>query len=109
MTLPHPSISLDDLRVLTSSLLTCGARVDEINTLRRHVDQLKGGGLARLASPARIVSLILSDVVGNPLEAIASGPTAPDPSTRTEALDVLEKYDLMRKIPKAIIDCLYSQ
>lgn len=106
MTLPHPGISLDDLRALTYSLLACGARVDEINTLRRHLDQLKGGGLARLASPARVVSLVLSDVVDNPLEAIASGPTAPDPSTREDALGVLEKYSLLGKVPKTIISCL---
>lgn len=106
MTLPHAGISLDDLRALTSSLLACGARVDEINTLRRHLDRLKGGGLARLASPARVVSLILSDVVGNPLEAIASGITVPDPSTREDALGVLEKYNLLGKVPPAIVDCL---
>ena len=103
MTTPASSISLDDLRALTSALLACGARVDEINTLRRHLDQLKGGGLARLASPAKVVSLILSDVVGNPLEAIASGPTAPDPSTCEDALAVLEKYSLLGKIPSAIL------
>lgn len=106
MTLPHPGISLDDLRALTSSLLACGARVDEINTLRRHLDQLKGGGLARLASPARVVSLILSDVVGNPLEAIASGVTAPDPSTREDALAVLEKYRLLDQVPASIVQSL---
>ncbi len=108
MTLPHPGLSLDDLRALTSSLLACGARVDEINTLRRHLDQLKGGGLARLAWPARVVGLILSDVVGNPLEAVASGPTAPDPSTRADALGVLEKHGLVEKAPRAIIRCLHT-
>jgi hydroxypyruvate reductase len=106
MTAPPPGVSLADLRGLTSALLACGARIDEINTLRRHLDQLKGGGLARLAAPARVVSLILSDVVGNPLEAIASGPTAPDPSTRADALGVLEKYDLTGKTPQAILDIL---
>ena len=106
MTLPHAGVSLDDLRALTSSLLACGARVDEINTLRRHLDQLKGGGLARFASPARVVSLILSDVVGNPLEAIASGPTAPDPSTREDALAVLQKYGLLEKVPASIVESL---
>jgi hydroxypyruvate reductase len=106
MTAPHPGISLSDLQQLTSALLACGARVDEINTLRRHLDLLKGGGLARLASPARVVSLILSDVVDNPLEAIASGPTAPDPSRRADALGVLEKYSLMDKVPKSIRELL---
>lgn len=106
MTAPHAGVSLADLRVLTSTLLTCGARVDEINILRRHLDQLKGGELARLAWPARVVSLILSDVVGNPLEAIASGPTAPDPSTRADALGVLEKYHLYERIPASILRAL---
>ena len=88
-----PLVPLEDLQALTSALLACGARIDEINTLRRHLDRVKGGGIAK-ATQARILSLILSDVVNSPLEAIASGPTAPDPSTREDALAVLEKYDL---------------
>lgn len=88
-----PLVSLADLQALTSALLACGARIDEINTLRRHLDRVKGGGLAK-ATQARLLSLILSDVVGNPLEAIASGPTAPDPTTKQDALAVLEKYGL---------------
>jgi glycerate 2-kinase len=91
MTAPHEGILLEDLQSLTSLLLSCGARIDEINTIRRHLDRLKGGGLVR-ATKAKIISLILSDVIGNPLEAIASGPTAPDPTTREDALAVLEKY-----------------
>jgi glycerate 2-kinase len=86
-----PLVPLEDMQALTSALLACGARIDEINTLRRHLDWVKGGGLAR-ATKARVLSLILSDVVGSPLEAIASGPTAPDPTTREDALAVLEKY-----------------
>jgi glycerate 2-kinase len=89
-----PVVPLEDMQALTSALLACGARIDEINTLRRHLDQVKGGGLAK-ATKARVLSLILSDVVGSPLEAIASGPTAPDPTTREDALAVLEKYDLL--------------
>jgi len=91
-----PTVPLEDMQALTSALLTCGARIDEINTLRRHLDRVKGGGIAK-ATKARVLSLILSDVVGSPLEAIASGPTAPDPTTREDALGVLEKYDLMSK------------
>lgn len=91
VTVPHECISLEDLQSLTSLLLASGARIDEINTIRRHLDRVKGGGLVR-ATKAKIISLILSDVIGNPLEAIASGPTAPDPTTREEALAVLEKY-----------------
>lgn len=108
MVLPREGVTLQDLRQLTDSLLACGAGVDEINILRRHLDCLKGGGLARLAAPARVVSLILSDVVGDPLEAIASGPTAPDPSTRQDALAVLEKYGLMNSLPPAIPSVLRS-
>jgi hydroxypyruvate reductase len=89
-----PVIPLEDLQALTSALLACGARIDEINTLRRHLDRVKGGGLVA-ATKARVLSLILSDVVGSPLEAIASGPTAPDPTTREDALAVLEKYNLL--------------
>ncbi|KAF0107330.1 MAG: hydroxypyruvate reductase [Anaerolineaceae bacterium] len=91
-TAPVDGVTLAELQSLTSALLACGAGIDEINTLRRHLDVLKGGGLARLARPARVVSLILSDVVGSPFEAVASGPTAPDPTTCADALAVLEKY-----------------
>jgi glycerate 2-kinase len=84
-----PIIPLADLQSLTSALLASGARIDEINTVRRHLDSLKGGGLAQAANGAQIVSLILSDVVGDALEVIASGPTAPDPTTRMDALVVV--------------------
>jgi hydroxypyruvate reductase len=108
MVAPVEGVTLSDLQALTSALLACGASIDEINILRRHLDRLKGGGLARLASPARVVSLILSDVVGNPLEAIASGPTAPDPSTCADALAVLEKYKLPEKVPESVMIALKS-
>jgi len=108
MAAPVDGVTLSDLQSLTSALLACGASVDEINILRRHLDRLKGGGLARLAFPARVVSLILSDVVGNPLEAIASGPTAPDPSTCADALAVLEKYKLPGKTPESVMIALKS-
>lgn len=108
MTSPHPGLQLEDLQTLTRALLACGARVDEINTLRRHLDRVKGGGLAKAAKHARVASLILSDVVGNPLEAIASGPTAPDPSNKTDALSILQKYNLNEKIPATILHFLES-
>ena len=98
--------ALADLQSLMRCLLTCGALVDEINILRRHLDRVKGGGLARAAFPARVVSMILSDVVGNPLETIASGPTAPDPTSKADALGALEKYDLTGKVPVAILKAL---
>jgi hydroxypyruvate reductase len=101
-TAPLEGVSLEDLQSLTAALLACGARIDEINLLRRRLDRIKGGGLVRLSNGAGIVSLILSDVVGNPLEAIASGPTAPDPSSREDALALLKKYGLRDKIPASI-------
>jgi glycerate 2-kinase len=84
-----PIIPLDELQSLTSSLLASGARIDEINTVRRHLDSLKGGGLAQAANGAQIISLILSDVVGDSIEAIASGPTAPDESTIENTMKIL--------------------
>jgi hydroxypyruvate reductase len=100
-------VPLEDLQTLTSLLLSSGARIDEINILRRQLDQIKGGGLAR-ATRAKIISLILSDVIGNPLEAIASGPTVPDPTTREDAIAVLKKYDLEKEIPNTILEFLES-
>ncbi len=108
MTAPHEGIYLSDLQKLTSLLIANGARIDEINTLRRHLDQLKGGGLAKMTSPAQVVSLILSDVVNSPIESIASGPTSPDPSTREAALAILDKYGLQKKIPPSILTALNS-
>lgn len=100
VTAPH--VPLEDLQTLTSLLLSSGARIDEINILRRQLDRIKGGGLAR-ATKARIISLILSDVIGNPLEAIASGPTAPDPTTKRDALNILKRYDLEQRVPDSIL------
>ncbi len=103
VTAPVDGVSLEDFQMLTSALLACGARIDEINTLRRRLDKIKGGGIARMSKGVTIVSLILSDVVGSPLEAIASGPTAPDPATRSEALSILAKYGLEESIPTSIL------
>jgi hydroxypyruvate reductase len=102
-----PYVPLQDLQTLTSLLLSNGARIDEINTLRRQLDRIKGGGLAR-ATKAKIISLILSDVIGNPLEAIASGPTTPDPTTKVDAITILQKYRIEKEIPKSILDILLS-
>jgi hydroxypyruvate reductase len=102
-----PYVPLQDLQALTSLLLSSGARIDEINTLRRQLDRIKGGGLAR-ATKAKIISLILSDVIGNPLEAIASGPTAPNPTTQEHALRILKKYEIEEYVPGSILDILRS-
>jgi glycerate 2-kinase len=96
-----PFVPLEDMQTLTSLLLSCGARIDEINTLRRQLDRVKGGGLAR-ATKAKVVSLILSDVIGNPLEAIASGPTFPNPTTSKDALAILTKYGIEKQVPDSI-------
>jgi glycerate 2-kinase len=108
VTAPVGGVSLADMQMLTSALLTCGARIDEMNTLRRRLDLVKGGGIARMANGATIVSLILSDVVGSPLEMIASGPTAPDPARRLESLSILSKYGLEDQIPNSINHALRS-
>ena len=106
VTVPRERLPLEDMQALTAELLACGARVDEINSLRRRLERLKGGDLVRASKGATIVSLILSDVVGNPLEAIASGPTAPDPTSKNEALALVEKYKLPGKIPASILAAL---
>lgn len=92
-TAPRRGIGLRDIQSATNALLAAGARVDEINTLRRHLDNVKGGGLAR-HTRANVLTLLLSDVVGDHLEAIASGPTAPDPTSGIDALAVLDKYEI---------------
>ena len=108
LTLPREGLELSDLQEMTNLLLTCGASIQEINTLRKHLEQLKGGQLARLAAPAKVVSLILSDVVGNPLNVIASGPTVSDPTTFEEADAILKRYGLPDKVPSAISTILKS-
>jgi hydroxypyruvate reductase len=99
MTLPAVGLTLTDLQGTTDLLLRCGATIVELNTVRKHLSQIKGGGLARLAAPAAVASLVLSDVVGDPLDAIASGPTVPDPSTFADAWSVLGRHDLVGRVP----------
>lgn len=106
MTLPEEGITLDDMRALTDALLRRGATINEINTLRKHLERMKGGRLARLAQPATVISLVLSDVVGNPLDVIASGPTVPDGSTFEQAWQLLERYRLTTEAPAAIVERL---
>ncbi len=101
---PEPPIELADLKRLTGDLLKSGADIGEINTVRKHVSTLKGGGLVRLASPAPTVALLLSDVVGDDPSAIASGLTSPDPTTLEEAQGVLERYGI--EPPEAVAEHL---
>ncbi len=97
---PTADISLDDLQATTNALLESGATIHEINAVRKHLSALKGGQLGRIAAPATVVSLIFSDVVGNDLSVIGSGPTVPDESTYADALAVLSAYDVT--VPDAV-------
>jgi glycerate 2-kinase len=106
LTLPAERISLAELQALTGVLLRCGANINEINTLRKHLDQVKGGGLARLAHPATMITLILSDVVGSPLDVIGSGPTVADTSSFGDAYAVLERYGVVHDAPAPVVDRL---
>lgn len=94
--------TLDDIKSLNQLLLKSGATIQEMNCIRKHLSSVKGGMLAKAASPASTVSLILSDVIGDPLDVIASGPTAPDPSTFQDALAILKKYDMEDQVPRNI-------
>lgn len=91
---PAPPIEIGDLKKLTQDLLKSGADIAEINTVRKHVSVLKGGGLARLAAPAKTLALLLSDVVGDAPSSIASGPAAPDTTTLEDTRDVLQRYGI---------------
>jgi hydroxypyruvate reductase len=92
LTLPAPGLTLADLQELTGALLRCGATINEINTVRKHCSGVKGGNLARVAAPAQLLTLILSDVIGDPLDVIASGPTVPDSTSLADAQAVLGRY-----------------
>lgn len=89
---PAPGVTLTQLRAVTDGLLHAGATIRELNTVRKHLSRIGGGGLARAAFPARVVTLAVSDVVGGALDVVASGPTVPDPTTFQDALDVLARY-----------------
>lgn len=99
-------IKLDDLQKLSSVLLQCSATIHEINCIRKHISLIKGGQLAKKIYPARCVTLALSDVIGDDLSVIASGPTSPDPTTFDDALVILEKYEVTDKIPAVILNHL---
>ena len=99
-----PGVSLDDKRAVNTALLRCGARIDEINCVRKHLSSIKGGRLAVAAHPARVVTYLISDVPGDDPTVIASGPTMPDPTTYADALAVLERYGIDG--PQHVIDVL---
>jgi len=102
MPLPRGDISIVDKKKITEALLKCGATINEINTVRKHISDFKGGWLAKKAYPATVLNLILSDVIGDPLDFIASGPTVPDSTTFHEAVKILKKYELWNTVPESI-------
>jgi hydroxypyruvate reductase len=108
MPAPAPPVTLAEKQETTRLLLAAGATINELNAVRKHLSFLKGGQLARAAAPAAVVSLILSDVVGDPLDVIASGPTAPDRSTFADALAVLERKGVAARVPPAVRERLVA-
>ena len=102
--LPRRGISLAEKQETTQALLECGATIHEINALRKHISGIKGGNLAGAAFPSTSITFILSDVIGDDLDVIASGPTVPDRSTFADCVNILEKYDLSNTVPASVVD-----
>jgi len=100
---PAPPITLAEKQAFTRLLLRAGADIKQLNAVRKHVSTLKGGQLARAAAPARVEALLLSDVNGDPLDVIASGPTAPDDSTFAEAMRILDRFDIRDQVAPSIV------
>jgi glycerate 2-kinase len=108
MPLPYDGLTLEDKQDTIKILLSCGATIHEINTIRKHISNIKGGRLAQAAFPATLVTLILSDVVGDDLDVIASGPTVPDSSSFYDCKNIFRKYNIIDKIPKKILNHIES-
>ncbi len=102
MTLPPAGLPLADVQATTEALLRAGATIGELNAVRKHLDRLKGGRLARAAAPARTLALVLSDVVGDPLDVIASGPVSPDPTTFADAVGAIRRRRVWDALPAAV-------
>ncbi len=100
---PAGSLTLEDKVLSTELLLRAGAPIHELNAVRKHLSRLKGGGLVRASAPARVSTLVLSDVVGDDLATIASGPAAPDPTTFDDALEVLRRRGVIERVPRAVL------
>ena len=101
---PSPPINLDQKQETTRLLLDSGATINEINAIRKHLSGTKGGWLAKTAVPATLVSLILSDVIGDRLDVIASGPTVPDESTFADCTEIIQRYDLVDRLPETVVE-----
>jgi glycerate 2-kinase len=104
MTKPYPGISLEDLQQTSDILIRCGATISEINTVRKHLDILKGGGLAKQLYPAKVITLVLSDVPDDNLDMVASGPTIADPTTFGDAWLVFQKYQVLDRVPPHVLE-----
>lgn len=106
--LPQPAegLTLADKQAVIQALLDCGAAINEINAIRKHISAIKGGRLAQSARPAALITLILSDVVGDKLDVIASGPTVPDTSTFPDCVKIIEAYHLKDRIPASVLNHL---
>jgi hydroxypyruvate reductase len=100
--LPAEAITLEEKQTTTRELLACGANIHEINALRKHISRIKGGQLARIAAPAAVESLLLSDVIGDNLDVIGSGPTAPDASTFADVAAILARFGIRERIPASV-------
>jgi hydroxypyruvate reductase len=106
--LPAPPVTLAEKQAVTRLLLHCGASIHEMNCVRKHISRIKGGQLARLAFPATLLTLMLSDVIGDDLDVIGSGPTTPDSTTFQDARAIFEKYRLWTKLPGTVRDLISS-
>ena len=101
--LPGSGLTLEDKQAASRVLLSCGASIHEMNTIRKHLSAIKGGRLAAAVHPAALVTLVLSDVVGDDLDVIASGPTVPDPGTFADALAIVDRYHIAAELPEAVV------
>jgi hydroxypyruvate reductase len=106
MPAPAPPVTLGEKQALTRLLLGAGATIKQLNAVRKHCSLIKGGQLAGAAAPARVHALILSDVIGDPLDVIGSGPTAPDASTFSEAMGILARFDVRDQVPASVVERL---
>lgn len=108
LTAPAKGLTLKMVQVLNETLLSSGAGIHEMNALRKHVSAVTGGRLAAACQPATVLSLVVSDVIGDPLDVIASGPTVPDSSTYQDCLDIVDKYGLQDQLPREVLDHLLN-
>jgi len=104
--LPHDDISLNDKVLVNNLLLKCGASINEINTIRKHLSKIKGGRLSEHVYPSKSISLIISDVINDDISTIASGPTSIDHTTYSDAIDIIHRYKIEKEIPENVMDLL---